>query len=76
MNKHEALHIVVVFKEISKERKRIRRRLCRFIRENINNCCHEMDWLKSKSDRRYLGDLSDSQLEFYTKLICEGLGDK
>lgn len=76
MNKHEALHVTEIFKEISKERKQIRRKLCRFIRENIDNCCHGMDWLKRKSDRHFLGDLSDSQLEYYTKLICEGLEDK
>ena len=76
MNRYAAFGLVDTLKEISKERKRIRRSLCRFIRENINNCCHGMDWLKRKSDRRYLGDLTDFQLTFYTKFICEGLEDK
>ena len=76
MNRQEALHVASIFKEVSKDRKRIRRKLCRFIRHNVDNCCHGMDWLKRKSDRRYLGDLTDSQLVFYTKFICEGLEDK
>ena len=76
MNKHEVLHIIDTLKEVAKERKQIRRKLCRFIRENVNKGKLIDDWLKRKSDKNYLGDLSDSQLEYYSKLIYKNLEDK
>jgi len=75
VNKLEALDIVNILKVVSKERKQARIKLCRFIRENVDNCCQEFDWLKRKSDRRHLGDLSDSELEYYTELMCKNLED-
>ena len=44
----------------SKARKRIRRRVCAYLRENERFV--RDSWLQRKIDLKYLGDLSDSQL--------------
>jgi len=74
MNRFGAYAAIDTLKEISKERKQIRRKLCRFIRDNIDNKKFTDYWLQRKSDGRYLSDLSDSQLIHYVENICEVLG--
>lgn len=76
MNKYEMLRAIDIFKIVSKERKQMRRKLCRFIRENMNKGKYTDFWLQRKCDRNYLGDLTDPQLIYYVESICEVLEDK
>ena len=76
MNSHEMFHEIDILEKASKERKQLRRKFCRFIRDNIDNKKFTDYWLQRKSDGRYLSDLSDSQLIHYVKDICKVLEDK
>ncbi len=76
MNKHEVFREIDVLEKVSKERKQIRRRLCRFIRDNIGKGKITDYWLQRKSDRRYLSDLTDRLLIDSVKEICKVLEDK
>ena len=58
---------------IRKERLRVRRKLCKFLRDNRGFV--RDSWLQRKIDLRYLGDLTDSQLVRSVNKILIRKGD-
>ena len=51
----------------SKERKRIRRKLCKYLRDNRQ---HLIDpWIKRKVDYYYMSDVSDAKLLYYVNIV-------
>jgi hypothetical protein len=58
---------------IRKERLRVRRKLCKFLRDNRGLV--QEAWLQRKIDLRYLGDLTDPQLVRSVNKILRRKGD-
>ena len=66
----EIIDMVENLNVIIKMRKRIRRKLCKYLRDN--EIVFENDkWINRKIKLKYLGDLSDDQLIHYVNHIKE-----
>ena len=66
----EIIDMVENLNVIIKMRKRIRRKLCKYLRDN--EIVFENDkWITRKIELRYLGDLSDDQLMYYVNHVKE-----
>ena len=66
----EIINMAENLKVMMKIRTRIRRKLCKYLRDN--EVVFENDkWINRKIKLRYLGDLSDDQLIYYVKYVGE-----
>jgi len=58
------------FKETSIQRKKYRGQIIRILRQ-YKNLFYDDGWILRKMEFNYMGDLSDSQLEYYLKFVIE-----
>ncbi len=72
----EAELIIGHFSQIVEEKKVLRKRLFKFMRQNIDELppSWSKEFLSRKMNGNYLGDLKDDDVIFYSKMINEERG--
>jgi len=68
----EATDLIESLEKCSKDRKLVRRRICKYLRDNqsyLKRAGWNDGWILGKIEGGYLGDLTDASLIDYAKLV-------